>query len=235
MSSVLAIIPARGGSVGIPKKNIKNLNGKPLIAYTIEQALKSKQINKLIVSTDDLEIAEVSMKIGAEVPFYRPKNLSKSESPSVDLVLHAINELEKMGHFFSTVCLLQPTSPYRPDGIIDVAIKQFKKSDSKSMVSIRKIPDHFHPYWSFTNKNGKLQSLTAGVTPTRRQDLPIVYHRDGAIYLVDVDFVKEFKTLLSEDLDGFEIESPELINIDNLDDWHIAEKYIGQKNNNEYE
>lgn len=230
--NVLAIIPARGGSIGIPRKNIKNLNGKPLIAYTIEQALKSKQINKLIVSTDDFEIAEVSKKIGAEVPFYRPESLSNSESPSVDLVLHAISELEKMGHFFSTVCLLQPTSPYRPDGVIDAAIEQFLKSNSKSMVSIRKVPQHYHPYWTYTNVDGKLQSLTDSETPTRRQDLPVVYHRDGAIYLVDVDFVKKNKTLLSEDLTGFEIESPELINIDNLDDWNTAEKHIGRTKSN---
>lgn len=235
MSNVLAIIPARGGSVGIPRKNIKNLNGKPLIAYTIEQALSSKLIDKLIVSTDDSEIAEVSIKFGAEVPFFRPQKLSKSESPSVDLVLHAIEELEKLGHFFSTVCLLQPTSPYRPDGVIDFAIERFVKSDSKSMVSIRKIPNHFHPYWSFTQNDRKLKSVLSKKTPTRRQDLPNVYHRDGAIYLVDIAFVKENKTLLSEDLAGFEIESPELINIDNPEDWHIAEKYIGQKNNKEYE
>lgn len=235
MSNVLAIIPARGGSVGIPRKNIKMLNGKPLIAYTIEQALKSKGINKLIVSTEDLEIAEVSKRIGAEVPFFRPKSLSNSKSPSVDLVLHAINELEKKGHFFKTVCLLQPTSPYRPDGVIDVAIEQFGKSGSKSMVSIRKVPEHYHPYWTYTQNDGKLRSLSPKEIPTRRQDLPVVYHRDGAIYLVNVDFVKEFKTLLSEDLVGFEIESPDLINIDNLDDWHTAEKYIGRTKSNSNE
>ncbi len=224
---ILGIIPARGGSKGIPGKNIKPLNGLPLIAYTIAQAAESGLLDRVIVSTDDESIAKCAKEYGADVPFMRPAELATSTSGSLDFILHAIEELEKQGETYDAVCLLQPTSPYRPEGTIDAAIRQYRSGKGRSLVSVRKVPAHYNPYWTFLDQDGSLVPSVPGPLITRRQDLPQAYHRDGAIYLLNVAFMRKEGRLLSEDLSGFEIESPELINIDSPEDWQIAEKYIG--------
>jgi CMP-N-acetylneuraminic acid synthetase len=112
-NKIIAIIPARGGSKGLPRKNIKLLLGKPLVAWTIEQAKNSKYVNKVVVSTEDKEIAEISRGYGAEVPFLRPKELARDDSPTIDAILHALNWFEESGEYFDIVVLLEPTSPLR--------------------------------------------------------------------------------------------------------------------------
>ena len=119
---ILPLILARGGSKGLPKKNIKPLCGKPLIAWTIEQALGSHRIDAVVVSTDDTEIANQSKAFGAKAPFLRPKELARDDSPSVDAILHAVNWFESHGKHFDTVLLLEPTSPLRKSDDIDKAI-----------------------------------------------------------------------------------------------------------------
>jgi CMP-N,N'-diacetyllegionaminic acid synthase len=223
---ILGIIPARGNSQGIPGKNIKLLNNLPLIAYSIRQASESFLLNRVIISTDDPEIAEIAKQHGGDVPFLRPKYLATDTSSSLEVILHALDELEKQGEVFDKVCLLQPTSPYRPYGIIDEAIREYKRQKCRSLISIRKVPTHFNPHWTFFLQNGKLFRSTDGPLISQRQNLPNAYHRDGAIYILDVQFMRNNNKLLSDDLCGFEIESPELINIDHPDDWLIAEKYM---------
>ena len=223
---ILGIIPARGGSKGIVGKNIKILNGKPLIGYTIEQAQKSKLLNKFIVSTDEQEIANVAINFHAEVPFLRPKEISDSKSTSLELIIHVINFFENKGEFFDSICLLQPTSPFRPENTIDLAIKTFIDSDKDSLISIREVPSHYNPYWTFFDDGGCLVKSIPGKIITRRQDLPLAFHRDGAIYISKVEYIKKNQSILSEDVVGFKIDSPQLINIDNLDDWEVAEKFI---------
>lgn len=223
---IIGIIPARGGSEGIPGKNIKPLNGYPLIFYTIRQALESELLNRLIVSTDDSVIAECAKEYGAEVPFLRPASLANSTSTALEFILHAISEVEKSGESYDAVCLLQPTSPYRPKGVIDAAIRKYCSGNSKTLVSVRKVPTHYNPHWTFFDQNGLLVPSIPTALITRRQDLPQAYHRDGAIYLLNIEFLKREGRLLSEDLTWLEIDSPQLINIDSPQDWNIAEKYI---------
>ena len=227
---VLGLIPARGGSKGIPRKNIKDLNGYPLIAYSIKQGQKSKLLDRLIVSTDDDEIKAVAESFEVEVPFIRPDYLADSKSSSLDVILHALNWLESQGEYYDAVCLLQPTSPFRPDGIIDKAIEKFKEEKFDSLVSLRALPDHFNPHWTFyKDKNGFLKAPIQGKLITRRQDLPKYYHRDGAIYLLRVESLRKTNKLLGTLIGGLEIESPKLINIDTLEDWAIAENFINPK------
>lgn len=223
---ILGIVPARGGSQGIPGKNIKPLNGLPLIAYTLQQAAEATLIDRVIVSTDDETIAECARSFAADVPFLRPAHLASATSSSIEFILHAVQSLEETGEKYDKVCLLQPTSPYRPKGVIDEAIRFSRSQKNRSLVSIRKVPVHYNPHWTFSMEHGSLHTSIPGPLITRRQDLPEVYHRDGAIYILDVDYMKKEGKLLSEDLCGFEIESPALINIDGPEDWDLAEKYM---------
>lgn len=145
---VLAIIPARGGSKGLPRKNIRPLNGKPLIAYTIEESKKSEYINRIVVSTEDKEIAEVSNKYGAKI-IKRPLELAKDNTPTIDVVLHTLDDLKNNEP--DIIVLLQPTSPLRTSQDIDNAIKSFIEQDCDSVVSVCEI-EH-SPYWSFEIEN----------------------------------------------------------------------------------
>lgn len=224
---ILGIIPARGGSKGVPGKNIKLLLDKPLIAYTIEQAKVSQMLDKVILSTDDLKIAEVAIEYALDVPFMRPDALAQDSSGSLGVVQHALNFFEAQGESFDAVCLLQVTSPYRPDGVIDDAIRLFIKEKPDSLVSVRKVPDEFNPHWTFEIEKDNRLKISTGekkIIP-RRQELPPAYHRDGAIYITSTDTIKNKGTLLGNDIIAFPIESPKLINIDTMDDWQEAEAF----------
>ena len=225
---ILGIIPARGGSVGIKNKNIKKLKGKPLIQYTIEQSNKSKLLTKTIVSTDSEKISKIARSLGAIVPFKRPKNLSTSSASSVNVIKHCLEFFQKKGEYFDAICLLQPTSPYRPKNSIDDAIKKFILSKKESLISIRKIPEHYNPNWIFKQDNGFLKRYENKPMISRRQDLQSLYHRDGAIYITKSELILKKRKLVSEFSVGFEIKSPILINIDNIDDWRNAENFINR-------
>jgi CMP-N-acetylneuraminic acid synthetase len=176
---ILAIIPARGGSKRLPGKNIKPLQGKPLIAWTIEAALKSSYIDEIIVSTDDQEIAEVSQLFGANVPFLRPEALSNDMASSNDVVLHAINTLEQK---FDYVVLLQPTSPLRGWKDIDAAIELCINKNAGGVVSVCEC-EH-SPLWINTLPDDKNMSefISPASKGQRSQDLPVYYRLNGAIY-----------------------------------------------------
>jgi len=226
---ILALIPARGGSKGVPGKNIKPLAGKPLIAYTIEQIQNSTLIDRAILSTDDERIAKVAREYGLEVPFMRPAELAQDTSGSLEVVRHALDFLEAQGERYDAVCLLQVTSPYRPAGVIDEAIRIFAKEHPDSLVSVRRVPDEFNPHWTFElEENSRLKIATGEkkIIP-RRQDLPPAYHRDGAIYITSVETIRTKDSLLGDDIVAFPIESPELINIDTMEDWKRAERFFG--------
>lgn len=224
---ILGLIPARGGSKGVPGKNIKPLAGKPLIAYTIEQAKASKLLDRLIVSTDDADIAQTAAVFGAEVPFMRPAELAQDHTGSLDVVRHALDFFEKSGERFDAVCLLQATSPYRPEGVIDEAIRLFMDKKPDSLVSVRKVPDEFNPHWTFEiEERGRLRISTGDkkIIP-RRQELPPAYHRDGAIYISSTEAIRDKGSLLGDDIVAFPIDSPKLINIDTMEDWLEAEAF----------
>lgn len=190
---IVGIIPARGGSKGLPRKNILPLGGRPLISYTIEAALKSK-INRTIVSTEDKEIAEIARECGAEVPFLRPKKLATDTASSLSVILHALNYLEKKERYYSDVIVfLQPTSPFRTYKHINEALEMFFSSDVDSVISV--CETEYHPYYMYWRKmNGKLEEFVKIKNkPLRRQDLPTIYRINDAIVITKREYFKKVR------------------------------------------
>lgn len=229
---ILGIIPARGGSKGIPGKNIKPLGGKPLIAWTIEAAKKSNLLNHFIVNTEDKQIAEIATQYGADVPFMRPVELAQDETPTLDVVEHTLLFFGSKGQNFDAVCLLQPTSPFRPDGLIDQAIKTFIESDADALVTVRSVPDEFNPHWVFEPDERGYLKIATGDTEIipRRQELPPAYFRDGSIYLTKSDVILERHSLYGEKLAYLVMPgNVPYVNLDTPSDWEQAERIIAQQ------
>ena len=189
---ILGVITARGGSKGIPRKNIKELVGKPLIVYTIEATRGSKYLTRCLVSTDDKEIADVSRKHGAGVPFMRPAELAQDSSTSMEVVQHVIKKLkDDFGEEYDYVMILQPTSPLRTSKDIDESIKLAIDTNADSVMSMKELDD-FSP-----KKVKKIEEGIAlpyfedeGATSSRRQDLVKMYKRNCAIYLTKTESIK---------------------------------------------
>lgn len=223
--NILGLIPAREGSKGIPGKNIKTLGHQPLIAYAIQDGLASKYLAKMAVSTDGENIAEVVRQYGLEVPFIRPKELAQDQTPSIEVVLHAIEFFEQKGEFFDAVCLLQPTSPFKPKGFIDDCIRKFIATDSDSLISVLEVPHEFNPHWTFEmDVDGNLAIATGEETLIpRRQELPKAYHRDGSVYISKVSLVKEKKVLVGGKSAGILSNKSYYANLDTVEDWQKAE------------
>ena len=226
---ILALIPARGGSKGLPRKNIKPLLGKPLIAWTVEQAKNSKYIDKVVVSTDDEEIAEISKKYGAEVPFLRPKELARDDSPTIDAIIHAINWFEERGEFFDILILLQPTSPLRTTEDIDNAIELFlNNKDALSLISVKE--NEHPPFWSLEIENKFLKPLFGEeYFKKRRQELPKSYMPNGAIFISYVDILKKYKTFYTPKTIAYIMPPERSIDIDNEFDFLLAEFILKNK------
>ena len=161
---ILAIIPARGGSKGVPRKNIKLLAGKPLLEYTSAVTLKSSLLSKVVISTDDDEIISVAKKLGLEIPFKRPKDLATDSSSSLSVILHALEHFESKNIYFDAVCLLQVTSPFRTVEFLDKAIQEFIKSDADSLISVQEVPHEYNPHWSFELDENKNLKIATGET-----------------------------------------------------------------------
>lgn len=223
---VLAIIPARGGSKGVPRKNIRELAGKPLIAWTIEEAKKSKYISKLILSSEDEEIIEVAKKYGCEVPFVRPKELAVDNTPGIDPVLHAIS----MCPGFEYVVLLQPTSPLRSVEDIDGCIMKILESNAEFCVSVSNADKS--PYWMFTLNNEKLVPvIPQEQIISTRQGLPKSYVINGAVYVAKIDSLKKTKSFLTDSTFSYIMLNETSMDIDTMLDFKICEYLLmNQKN-----
>ncbi|MFD3157509.1 cytidylyltransferase domain-containing protein [Haloimpatiens sp. FM7330] len=223
---VLAIIPARGGSKGVPRKNIKLLNGKPLIAYTIEEAKKSKYIDKIIVSTEDEEIASISKNYGAEVPFLRPKELARDNTPGIEPVIHCVEWLKKnWGYISDYVCLLQCTSPFRKGKHIHEALNKMFSKQADSIISL--CESEQTPYWMKKIKDGKIKYfLEQGKLYERRQDIPKTYITNGAIYIIKSQVLLQNKTWYTENTIPYIMDKISSIDIDTLNDFELAEFYM---------
>src|SRR3989344_7970299 len=185
---ILGVITARGGSKSINKKNIKALLEKPLIVYTIEAAKKSGVFDRIIVSTDNDEIAEVCKEHGVEVPFTRPAELAGDTTPHLPVMQHAVSWLrEKEGYEPDYVMILQPTSPLRQPFHLKEAIEILKKEGADSLVSVSLVPKHFHPDWQFIKDDKNRIKIFTGAPlkniVTRRQNLPDTFYKNGAIFL----------------------------------------------------
>lgn len=225
---ILALIPARGGSKGVPGKNIKVLGGKPLLAYTSEVALQSKYLTEVIVSTEDKQIIEVAKSLGIKVPFVRPIELAQDNTPTIDVIINALQWYEKQDIFFDAVCLLQATSPFRTVEFLDRAIEKFKEMNSDSLVSVQRVPHEYNPHWTFeVNPDGNLKIATGeSQIISRRQELPIAYHRDGSVYITKTKVLLKDKTIYGETTAFIESDAKFYVNIDTLQDWERAEEII---------
>lgn len=216
-NTFLAVIPARGGSKGIPKKNLYNVKGKPLICYTIDEALQSKYLDKIVVSTDCYEIADVAIKNGAEVPFLRPGNLAADDSRTIDVLLHAVNQLKKNNEIFDYIVLLQPTQPLRKYWHIDHAIEQAIEKKQPALVSVSVVNDHPILIRS-VDETGRLQRLLPENSTIRRQDFTIYYRVNGAIYINKLDSSFNENVSLNDNSYPFFIDKKYDLDVDDLDD-----------------
>lgn len=223
--NILTIIPARGGSKGVAKKNIRELAGKPLIGYTIETALKSKYIIKPIVSTDDKKIAQIAQNFGADIPFMRPKKYSTDISKPIDVVKHALLKVEqKNNQKYPVVVYLEPPAPFKTSEDIDACIELFFKHDPGSVVSVNEA-NQYHPILMKKIENGHLKSLCfdhelAGVP--RQLYKPTAYMRNGAVYVI------RRENILNNDFYGdpvipYIMPEERSLCIDSMLDWFAAE------------
>lgn len=230
---ILAIIPARGGSKGVPGKNIKLLGGKPLLAYTSEIALQSKYLTEIMVSTDDEKIIEVAHNLNLKVPFIRPFELAQDYTPTIDVVIHALKWYENKNVFFDAVCLLQVTSPFRTIEFLEKAIEKFIGSGCDSLVSVQKVPHEYNPHWTFeVNTDGNLKIATGeNEIITRRQELPEAYHRDGSIYITKTEVLLYQKSLYGKTISYIESPQDFYVNIDTMNDWEKAEILVKKEQN----
>lgn len=181
---VVGLIPARGGSKGIPGKNIAPCAGKPLLAWTCEAALSSRGLARTILSTDSESIAAVGRACGVEVPFLRPAELSADDTPSIDVMRHALDWLRADGETVDALALLQPTSPLRTARHIDEALTLFEAMKADTLVSVVAVPHRFHPQSIMQEQDGVLLPFEGDRTTTRRQDLPPLWARNGPAILV---------------------------------------------------
>jgi len=220
---IIAIIPARGGSKGIPHKNIINLCGKPLISYSIDASLKSKYIDYVMVSTDDEKIADVARKYGAQVPFMRPEELAADTSKTIDAILHVLDELKKRGDIYDTMILLQPTQPLRTSLDIDEAIEAYFDNGCKPLVSVSEVDDH--PLLIRSIQDGILSNLLNVSSTCRRQDMPQYYRVNGCIYINEVNEIDE-NTSFNDNRIPFVMQKGHSVDIDALSDLALAEYYL---------
>lgn len=224
---ILAIIPARGGSKGIPNKNITNLCDKPLIAYSILAARASRYIDDIIVSTDSEQIADIAVENGASVPFLRPASLASDTSKTIDCMIYTIDELKKQGHHYDCVVLLQPTQPIRKEDSIDQAITMLLDSTEDSLVSVTTVSEHPILMRTIT-KEGTLKPLLPMSSTVRRQDFPDVYRVNGSIYINRINSHFNPSTSLNDNILPFFMEEKYSIDIDSYEDLKKAETFLQQ-------
>lgn len=229
--NIIGIIPARGKSKRIPKKNIKLLAGKPLIVYTIEAALKADSIDRLIVSTDDREIAEVARKYKTEIPFMRPSCLAEDATPDQPILIHALKWLkEKEGYQPDIVVNLRPTTPFKTPEIIDAVIKKIIDSNANIVRTMTKVTGVHHPYWMYNlSSNGKATSFDDSIDISQfyqSQLLPPLYRINGAVDAYTVHTILEGDILKEENIMGLVTDEISSIDIDIEYDMEFCEFLI---------
>jgi CMP-N-acetylneuraminic acid synthetase len=228
--SILALIPARAGSKGIPGKNTRLLAGKPLLEYSCACALESRRVTRTIVSTDCPQIARLARAAGVEAPFLRPAELARDDSPTLDVIIHALEWLQRGEQWKADlVVLLQPTAPLRRASDVDAALDRLVASGADSMVSVCRVDAHFHPEWQFTIQAGELRTFTgapAGRIPPRRQLLRPTYVRNGAIYAFRTPSFLAGRSIYGHRCLPFEMPRERSVNIDTPADWTSAEAYL---------
>jgi len=223
---VLAVIPARGGSKGIPKKNIQLVAGKPLIAYTILSAKRSRHINKIIVSTDDKKISDISHSYGAEIPFLRPKKFARDDSSTLNVIKHTLEHLEKNQLYIpDVVVILQPTSPLRTTKTIDSCINLLKKTNASSVLTVSEVKKH--PFTSFWLKRGFLNPLNRKFPNYyQRQKYPNLYFPTGAVYAFWYKTLQKYGTIYGPRIKPLVVNDENAVDIDTPFDLFISEMVL---------
>lgn len=228
--TVLGIIPARGGSKGIPGKNVRPLAGRPLLAYAAEAARGSEVIDRLILSTDSPEIAALGRRLGIEVPFLRPPALAGDEAPMLAVVEHAVAHLEASGWSPDVIVLLQPTSPLRRPRHITAALDLMRLRATDAVASVVALPSHFSPDYVMRIEDGRLVPfLPTGTAITRRQDARPAYARDGTVYVVERRALAATRSLYGATCAALVIPADESMTLDTPEDWAAAERRLGSR------
>lgn len=225
---VLGLVPARGGSKGVPRKNVRPLGGRPLLAWTAEVALGARTLARVVLSTDDAEIAEVGRACGLEVPFLRPPELARDDTPTLPVMQDVVRRLEAAGDRFDAICLLQPTNPFRRSADVDACVDRLVGSGADAVVSVLAVPAEHNPHWVyFRDPDGALRLATGEAQPLpRRQLLPAAFHREGSVYVTRRDVLMERGSLYGDRVLGHEMDPARSVNIDTLADWARAEALV---------
>lgn len=223
---VLIIIPARGGSKGIPRKNIKPLNGKPLVYYAIDTARAIAADDNICVSTDDIEIKSVVEAYGLKVPFLRPDELSTDTAGTYEVLLHALDYYEKYGRKYKVVLLLQTTSPFRTAEQVKEALATYDQSDADMVVSVKECPAN--PYYNVfeEDENGYLHVCKGDGNIFRRQDAPKVYEYNGAIYIMNAGELKRTHMHKMQHRIKYVMDAKSSFDLDTMQDWQMAEMML---------
>jgi len=227
---VLALVPARGGSKGVPDKNVKPLAGHSLLDYTARAARESGVVDRIILSTDSPEIADVGRRAGLEVPFMRPATLAADDTPMVPVIVHALSALSREGWSPELVVLLQPTSPLRRPDHIRVAVNMLRDTGADSVVTVVEVPRHLSPDYVMRIEDGRLKSfLPEGERVTRRQDARRAYSRDGTVYAFRRSTIEKSGGIYGEDCRPLVIEPSDSLSIDSPADWDEAERLLSRQ------
>ena len=227
--TVLAIVPARRGSKGVPGKNLRPLAGRLLIEYALDAARRSGVVDRTILSTDSPEIADAGRRIGMDVPFLRPAQLSQDETPMLPVIQHAVQELAARGWTPAIVVLLQPTSPLRRPGHVREAVELLRRSGADSVVTVVEVPKHLSPDYVMRIEDGALRSfLPEGAGVTRRQDARAAYSRDGTVYAFRRETLDRFGSIYGANCRPLVIPATDSLSIDTPGDWEQAERLLGR-------
>lgn len=225
---VLALIPARGGSKGLPRKNVLPLGGRPLIAWSVAAARGSRYVDRVVVSSDDQEIIAAAEAAGAEIPFVRPAALATDDSSTLDVALHALDLVEGEGVAMDYLVLLQPTSPLRLAADIDGCLEICLRDGAPSCVSVTR-PDK-SPFWMYTrDTRGRLAPLLPGPDISQRQNLPIVLALNGAVYVAKTDALRAQRAFVTDQTLAWEMPRERSVDIDDALDLKLAALLLGEE------
>lgn len=232
---MLGVILARGGSKGLPGKNTRLLLNKPLIVHSIEHALNSKNISKLIVSTDDEQIAQIALAAGAEVPFLRPPQLASDTASSIDAILHAIDFCESEKEIYTHIALLEPTSPLRTPNDIDLAYEQLVNTPGATAIVSMAQAVSTHPEFMYNvDVERFINKKFDGLSVLRRQDTDDIYYPEGTIYISEVEELKAHKTFYHPKTIAYIVDKWKSFEIDDLEDFLIVQAIMQAYHNGDF-
>jgi CMP-N,N'-diacetyllegionaminic acid synthase len=227
---VLGLVPARSGSKGVPRKNVRPLAGLTLLEYTARAARESAVLDRVILTTDSGEIADAGRRAGLEVPFLRPAPLAADDTPMLPVIEHALAETAKHGWTPDIIVLLQPTSPLRRPHHIRDAVNLLRETNADSVVTVVEVPRHLSPDYVMRIDGGRLKPfLPEGLRITRRQDARPAYSRDGTVYAFRRSTLERFGSIYGEDCRPLLIDARESLSIDTQDDWDEAERVLAAR------